>query len=96
MQSLLMSGETTFPVLEPGRVATNTIFVPFLGRVFDVGSRGEAMLVAQVSVDLRAADFALLSPSQFDCLIATATASATAEMAARIRERAEAVRRGDL
>ena len=96
MQSLLMDGETASPVSEPNWASTDTIFVPFLGQVFDVQSRDEAMLVAQASVELRAADFALLSPREFERLIAAATASATDELATRIKERAAAVRRGDL
>lgn len=95
MQSLLMSGVATTSALEPDWARTETVFVPFLGQVFDVPSRDEALLVAQVSADLRAADFALLSPREFERLIAAVTAAATEEMAARIRERAEAVRRGD-
>ncbi|MBA4107083.1 MAG: hypothetical protein C0485_15160 [Pirellula sp.] len=96
MQSLLMSGETTLLVAEPTWATTDTIFVPFLGRVFDVQSRDEALLVAQAGVELRSADFALLSPSEFERLIAAATASASEEMATRIRERAEEVRRGEV
>ncbi len=95
MQSLLMSDETTSPAAELFTARTDTIFVPFLGQVFDAQSRHEAMLVAQASADLRTADFALLSPREFDRLLAAVTASATEEMATRIRVRAEAVRRGD-
>lgn len=83
-------------LMEPAAAATNTIFVPFLGQVFDVQSRDEARIVAQVSAELRAADFALASPSEFQRLMDDATSSASEEIAARIRERAAAVRRGEL
>lgn len=75
---------------------TNTIFVPFLGQVLDVRSRDEARYVAQVSAELRAADFALLSPGEFQRLMDDVTSSAPEAIAARIRERAAAVRRGEL
>lgn len=96
MQSMLICDEATLPRAEFSAAGGETIFVPFLGRVFDVQSRDEALLVAQASVELRRADFALLSPREFERLIAAATASATEEMATRLRERAVAVRRGDL
>jgi hypothetical protein len=95
MQSLLLSEATTLPATVLNESRTETIFVPFLGQVFDVQSRDEAMLVAQASVDLRTADFALLSPGEFERLVAATTDSVSEDLAARIRERAEAVRRGD-
>lgn len=96
MQSMLMCDEATLPAADFSTASGETIFVPFLGRVFDVQSRDEALLVAEASALLRTADFALLSPREFERLIVAATASATEEMAARLRERAVAVRRGDL
>lgn len=83
-------------LIEPAIATTNTIFVPFLGRVIDVQSRDEAKFVVQVSADLLAADFALLSPNEYHRLMNDATSSASEDLAARIRERAAAVRRGEL
>lgn len=95
MPLLLASGEAVLAAAEPAATRPDTIFVPFLGRVFDVHTRDEAKLVAQASVELREADFALMSPREFERLIAAATAAATEEMAALIRQRAVEVRRGD-
>lgn len=83
-------------LIDPAAATTDTIFVPFLGQVLDVQSRYEAMLVAQASVDLRTADFALLSSREFERIIAAVTVSVSEELAERIRERAAAVRRGDI
>lgn len=96
MQSMLMCDAATPTAEEFSATSGETIFVPFLGRVFDVQSRDEAQLVARASAELRRGDFALLSPREFERLITATTASATEEMAARLRERAVAVRRGDL
>ncbi|WP_428306665.1 hypothetical protein [Lacipirellula sp.] len=83
-------------LVDPAATITDAIFVPFLGQVLDVQSRDEAKFIAQVSADLRAADFALLSPAEFQRLMDAVTSSASEEMTARIWERAAAVRRGEL